>query len=70
MTHVFVLVLIIGGEQASETCDQAMCFYDLNRCNYFAARLRRNTTPSTSSPLSAYCKPILVDPQQGGIRVY
>jgi hypothetical protein len=68
--HVFVLVLIIGGDQASETCDQAMCFYDLNRCNYFANRLQRRTTPSTSSPISAYCKPLLVDPKQDGIRIY
>lgn len=70
MIHVFVLVVIIGGEQQSDACDQAMCFYDLNRCNYFAQRLRRRASPSTSSPVSAYCKPTLVDPAQEGVRIY
>jgi hypothetical protein len=70
MIHVFVLIVLIGGDQEAETCDQSMCFYDLNRCNYFATRLKRNTSPSTASPISAYCKPLLVDPTQTGIRIY
>jgi hypothetical protein len=68
--HVFVLVILIGGEEEPSTCDTAMCFYDINRCNYFASQLRRRGSPSTSSPINAYCKPILVDPTQEGVRIY
>jgi hypothetical protein len=70
MVHVFILIVLIGGEEASNTCDQAMCFYDVNRCNYFASKLRWRGSPSTSSPISAYCKPILVDPTQDGVKIY
>ena len=69
MIHVFVLILTIGGEPSSDSCAEAMCFYDLNRCNYFANRLRRGRSPSTIQ-VSTYCKPVLVDPNQDNIRVY
>jgi len=70
LIHVFVLILLIAGEEESSTCDTAMCFYDINRCNYFAQQLHYRGTPSTSRPITAYCKPILVDPTQDGIRIY
>tara|TARA_R100001594_G_C4041089_1_gene263244 strand:+ start:387 stop:599 length:213 start_codon:yes stop_codon:yes gene_type:complete len=70
MIHVFVLILTIGGgEPSSEDCREAMCFYDLNRCNYFVNRLSRGNSPSTLQ-ISAYCKPVLVDRNQENIRIY
>ena len=70
MIHVFVLIITIGGgEPSTDSCAEGMCFYDLNRCNYFASRLSRGRSPSTIQ-VSAYCKPVLVDPNQENIRIY
>lgn len=72
MIHVFVLVVVIGGLESTDSCTNgAMCFYDVNRCNYFASRLRRNnSSPSTSDSVIAYCKPTFVDPTTDGLKVY
>ena len=71
MVHVFVLIMTISGvEVANDTCREAMCFFNLDTCNSFAAKLRRRGSPSTSINITAYCKPILVDPNQDGVRVY
>jgi hypothetical protein len=70
VVHVFVLIMTIGGvEVANDTCREAMCFFNLDTCNSFAAKLRRRASPSTQN-ITAYCKPILVDPTQEGVRVY
>lgn len=68
MIHVFILVLVIGGEEIEN--NESLHFYDLDRCLYFARRLNsQNRSPSTSSPVSAYCKPVAIDPDDN-IRVY
>ena len=71
MVHVFVLIMTIGGvEVANDDCREAMCFFNLDTCNSFANKLIRRGTPSTSAPITAYCKPILVDPTAEGIKIY
>jgi len=70
MVHVFVLIMAIGGvEVANDTCREAMCFFNLDTCNSFAAKLRRRGSPSTEN-ITAYCKPILINPNEDGIKVY
>jgi hypothetical protein len=69
--HVFVLIMTIAGlEVANENCSEAMCFRSIDTCNSFAAKLRQRSSPSTSIGIVTYCKPILVDPTQEGIKVY
>ena len=69
MIHVFILIVTIAGEVQSESCDQALCFRSLNDCNWYAANLRTGNSPSTTR-VTAYCKPILVDQDQEGVRIY
>lgn len=40
ITHVFVLVLTIGGATPKQY-KEPMHFYDLQRCNYFASQLTK-----------------------------
>jgi len=62
--------MAIGGvEVANDTCREAMCFFNLDTCNSFAAKLRRRGSPSTEN-ITAYCKPILINPNEDGIKVY
>jgi len=69
--HVFVLIMTIGGvEVANDDCREAMCFRSIDTCNEFAAKLRQRGSPSTSIGITAYCKPILVDPTQDGVKIY
>jgi len=69
--HVFVLIMTIGGlEVAADNCGESMCFRSVDTCNSFAAKLRQRSSPSTSIGITTYCKPILVDPTQEGIKVY
>jgi len=68
MIHVFILVLVIGGEEIEN--NQSLHFYDLDRCLYFSRRLNsQNRSPSTSSPIRSYCKPVVINPDDN-IRVY
>jgi len=70
VAHVFVLIMTIGGvEVANDSCREAMCFYNLDTCNLFAAKLRRRGSPSTQV-ITTYCKPILINPNEDGIKVY
>jgi hypothetical protein len=70
MAHVFVLIMTIGGvEVANDSCREAMCFFNLDTCNSFAAKLRRRGSPSTQV-ITTYCKPILINPNEDGIKVY
>lgn len=69
MIHVFILIVTIAGEVQSESCNQALCFRSLNDCNWYANNLRRGNSPTTTQ-VSAYCKPILVDRSQDGVRIY
>ena len=69
MTHVFVLVIVIGGAIDS----QDMYFWDINRCNYFASQaIKRYGASGTRVPehhdAIAYCKPKLMDTDK--IKVY
>lgn len=75
MTHVFLLMVMLGKDVQS----QDMYFYNVNRCNYFAARLmhiqddRKNYFPGLikydkRTPIKAYCLPKLVDPKK--VKVY
>ena len=62
VTHVFVLVIVIGGAIDS----QDMYFWDINRCNYFASKsIQRHGAPKSKIPehhqAIAYCKPKLID---------
>jgi hypothetical protein len=67
--HVFVLVVLIGGQPGSDDCREAMCFRDLDECNRFATKLKRGLSPSTQI-VRAYCKPILVNPTDEGVKIY
>ena len=70
MIHVFVLIMTIGGaEVANDSCREAMCFFNIDTCNSFANKLIRRGSPSTSV-ITAYCKPILINPNEDGIKVY
>ncbi|OUT92804.1 MAG: hypothetical protein CBB96_05590 [Gammaproteobacteria bacterium TMED36] len=71
MTHVFLLILIVGGQTVSKD----MLFYDVERCNYFASQLVKrygNYTGYGSVPkdnkATAYCEPRYVDTKKS--RVY
>jgi len=71
MTHVFLLVVILG----SKTISQDMYFWDINRCNYFASQIVKrygNYRYYRSVPeehrATAYCKPVLTDPKK--IKIY
>ena len=67
MTHVFVLILVIGGNMVSKD----MYFYDIERCNYFAKQLTkrygnyhyRDLIP-TEHRVTAYCKPVYVNTEK------
>lgn len=68
MTHVFVLVLMLGGKVQG---GQPMYFYSIERCNYFASQLTKrygNYKEKSMVPeehrATAYCKPVWVDTQQ------
>ena len=69
MIHVFVLVLIIVAEIQSDTCEEALCFRSVLTCNWYSNKLTRGRSPSTQQ-VSAFCKPVLVDPEQPNIRIY
>ena len=63
MTHVFVLILIVGGNMVSKD----MYFYDVERCNWFASQLTKrygNYSYRDLVPMdhraTAYCKPVYV----------
>ena len=64
MTHVFVLILVIGGDMVSKD----MYFYDIERCNYFASQVTKrygnykyiNNVPEEHKA-TAYCKPVYVN---------
>ncbi len=70
MTHVFMLMLIIGGNQVG---GQKMYFASINTCNWYAAKLTKRYANS-SAPIPkehqvlAYCKPTFVD--RDSILVY
>jgi hypothetical protein len=69
VTHVFVLVLMIGGKEISRD----MHFYSIVRCNYFAGQVsKRYGHPRVGLPpeqsVLAYCKPKLVDTSR--VQVY
>ena len=71
MTHVFVLILIVGGNAISSD----MYFYDIERCNWFASQLVKRygnhgyySTVPEEHRATAYCKPRLVDTSK--MRVY
>lgn len=74
MTHVFLLMVMLGNKVES----QDMYFYNVNRCNYFAARLmyikddRKNYFPHLTeynkrTPIKAYCIPKLIDPKKNKV---
>jgi hypothetical protein len=68
--HVFVLIMTIAGlEVANDNCSESMCFRSVDTCNSFAAKLRRRGSPSTLV-ITTYCKPILINPNEDGIKVY
>tara|TARA_B100000900_G_scaffold346972_1_gene311949 strand:- start:2502 stop:2720 length:219 start_codon:yes stop_codon:yes gene_type:complete len=70
MTHVFMLILIIGGNQQG---GQKMYFSSINTCNWYAAKLTKRyanhggIVPEEHKVL-AYCKPTFVD--RDSILVY
>lgn len=71
MIHVFVLIMTIGGvEVANDSCREAMCFRNVDICNSFARKLRQRYSVNNPIRITAYCKPILVDPTQDGVRIY
>ena len=67
MTHVFVLILIVGGNMVSKD----MYFYDIQRCNWFASQLTkrygnysyRSLVPEKHRA-TAYCKPVYVNTEK------
>jgi len=60
MTHVFVLMLIIGGNQQG---GQKMYFSSIQTCNWYASKLtkRYGTTVPEEHKVLAYCKPQYLD---------
>ena len=65
MTHVFVLVLLMGDVKQG---GQPMYFRSIERCNYFASKITKRYGNYTSSSLvpkehkaTAYCKPVYLD---------
>lgn len=60
MTHVFMLVVMIGGQ----TVSRDMHFINVERCNYFASQLSKRYGKGSFPPeqnVLAYCLPKLVD---------
>lgn len=71
MIHAFMLIIVVNGEIASNR--EAMYFFDINRCNYFAAQIvsgkrEARGAQHNATKVAAYCVPKLVDP--GKIKVY
>lgn len=67
VTHVFVLILMIGGNEVSRD----MHFYSITRCNYFAGQMSKRYGQGPILPeqrVLAYCKPKLVDTSR--VKVY
>lgn len=65
MTHVFMLVLLLGDVQ---TKGPPMYFMSIDRCTYFASRLVKRygnygdvSLVPKEHKATAYCKPIFVD---------
>ncbi len=70
MIHVFALIIIIGDRVLSDdVCRRTMCFRNVYECNRFINALTREES-ATIEPVGAYCKPLLIDPRQEGIKVY
>ncbi len=70
MIHVFALIIIIGETVLSDDiCRRTLCFRNVYECNRFIRALTREES-ATIEPVGAYCKPILIDPKQEGIKVY
>ena len=70
MTQVFVLMLIIGGNQVG---GQKMYFASIETCNWYASKLTKRygnhgTTVPEEHRVLAYCKPQYLDTSQ--VTVY
>lgn len=55
---LFILMVVIGGQEVDQNCDEALCFRDLNRCLFFAERL--NQQPEAPE-ITAHCRHINTD---------
>lgn len=55
---LFILMVVIEGQEVTQSCDQALCFKDINRCLFFAERL--NQQPNTPE-IKAHCQHINAD---------
>ena len=71
MIHAFMLIIVVNGEIISNR--EPMFFFNINRCNYFAAQIvsgkrEARGVQHNTTKVAAYCIPKLVDP--GKIKVY
>ena len=71
MIHAFMLMIVVNGEIISNR--EPMYFFDINRCNYFAAQIvsgkrEARGVQHNTTKVAAYCVPKLVDPVK--IKVY
>ena len=41
MKVLFILIVTIGEQRVDQTCEQALCFKDIDRCLYFAERINQ-----------------------------
>ena len=55
---LFILIVSIGGQDVSRSCEQALCFKDIDRCLYFGERI--NQQPNAPE-MKAYCRHINAD---------
>ena len=55
---LFIMIVTIGNQDVSRSCEEALCFNDINRCLYFAERI--NQQPENPD-ITAYCQPINAD---------
>lgn len=71
MIHVFVLIILVNGEIVSNR--EPMYFFNITRCNYFAAQIvsgkrEARGVQHNTTKVAAYCVPKLIDPSK--IKVY
>jgi len=71
MIHAFMLIILVNGEIVSNR--EPMFFFNINRCNYFAAKIvsgkrEARGVQHNTTKVAAYCVPKLIDPSK--IKVY
>jgi len=77
MIHVFMLVVVFGTGDARKEQPNPMHFYSVNRCLYFAENIvkqygnyRYNHYIDAKDRVTAYCKPVYVDPKSIKPEIY